>query len=316
MSTLLDLTRMNQIPVEYTLDGMRALRNAEQTDQISLADLQRKYAHEAEMDPLRVEEQGLRNTGLGLANQQQEFTLRRLGREDEIGQYTLGAKKEAELQRLLAEAGAEKSKIFEQELFNKIQQTRPGSPEHKTLLGAIRSTRKFLEEQAKHEHSMEVARINQTGLLQREREAIAAGKYAKMNRFGLSFQDELSRANTAIKVQAVLTRYLSMAQHDPELEPLIPMLNTMLARNEAPYKTETDALRRGGVGNIDAGAVTNLPTRPAQPVQAPPVPVPGQTPAPPAPSKPAPVPPKPGEIRNGWRFKGGNPGDKANWEKV
>lgn len=281
-STLLDLTRMDQVPVGFTLDALQSIRNSQATDQISLADLQRKYAHEAEMDPLRVEEQGLRNTGLGLANQQQEFTLRRLGREDEIGQYTLGAKKEAELQRLLAEAGAEKSKIFEQELFNKIQQTRPGSPEHKTLLGAIRSTRKFLEEQAKHEHSMEVARINAAARENVERMGINAGKYDR-NR-ALSFEDAFRKMKKAHERHQALIDEAQVARLGGDFAKYTEYMQRAEALRPQAI-AELDALRRGQEGNVDLGRMTDLPTRTAPGIAPPAAPA-----APAAAQKPSAAP--------------------------
>lgn len=305
------LATMDKIPVQYTSSALDAIQRGEESQEYALSDMFNQMTHNEVMNPLLQEQQSLVNQGRGITNDQQKLTLQDMIRKDEIARSTFGEQQDLQLQKLLADAGEQRTKQFEQELFQKLQQVEHNSPEHVRLMRAILQTRKFLEEEQKHRHSIEVAEINQSGLLQREREAIAAGKYLKANKFSLSFNDELSRANTAIKVNAVLTKYLSMAQFDPELQHLIPMLNTMLARNEKPYAAEVDALRRQGAGGIDAGAVTGLPTRPPQPVQAPPVATPGA-----AQPTPTPTIPKVGEVRQGYRFKGGNPALKENWEKI
>lgn len=300
-STLLDLTRMDQVPVGFTLDALQSIRNSQATDDVNLAELQRKAAHEAEMDPLRIEEQGLRNTELNKINQKHDFTLRELGRKDALGEYTFDAQKDATLQKLLAEAGAEKGKIFEQELFNKIQQTRPGSPEHKTLLGAIRSTRKFLEEQAKHEHAMEVARINAASRENIERMGITAGKYDR-NR-ATAFEDWFNKLKSPFQKYGALVDEATKARQGgaPELADAY-MERARMLQNAAA--AEIDALRRGQQGAVDLGSLTNLPTRTAPGIAPPATPVaPGPVPTQRPPAAPAPPRADPTVSGGGTRVK-------------
>lgn len=336
MSTLYNLTQMDKIPVEFTLDGMRALRTSEDVDQVKLADLQRQYGHESEMDPIRLadarrkfayesEMDPLRIRQQQTGNQKGEFELSSLGRKDDMERSLFDQTKKTKLQELLASASDNEARVFENTLYERARAARPGSPEHKAILAALETTRGFQEEKRKHTHALEIAARNNATQIKLEQMRIDAGKYQKAQDFKIGFRYELNKADNATKINAVLTKYLSMAQYDPDLKHLIPMLNEMLDRNEAPYRAETDAMRRQGAGGIDAGAVTGLPVRPPAPIQAPPVPAPTAGGQPPSQAQPTPAPeakpstpavPKPGEVRQGYRFKGGDPSKQANWEKI
>jgi len=278
---------MDRIPVGFTLDGLQALRNQQATDDFTLGELQRKQAHEMEMDPLRVQNQQLSNMRSGQMVGEGEYSLASAGRKDASERMMFGATHDAKIKELLANASDNDAKLFENTIYQKLQTVRPGSPEHSNLMKALESTRGAIQEKRKHAHALEITKANNATQVNLEQMRIDAGKYQKANTLKVGFDYELSKADNAIKVNAVLTKYLSIAQSDPDYAPLIPTLNTMLERNRLPYEAEVDARRRGGVGGVDVGAATGIPTVPAKPVQAPPVPVPNAQPAPEAAPAPA-----------------------------
>jgi len=259
---------------------MEALRNAQATDNFNLAELQRKAAHEAEMDPLRVQQQQLSNMRSGQLLGEGEFTLASAGRKDASERLLFGPTHDAKIKELLANASDNDAKLFENTLYQKLQTARPGSLEHGNLMKALESTRGAIQEKRKHLHALEIARMNNAAQVNLEQMRIDAGKYQKANTLKIGFEYELSKADNAIKVNAVLTKYMAIAQSDPDYKPLIPTLNAMLERNKAPYDLEVDQRRRQGVGGLDLGTTTGLPTVPPRPSTAGPLPVPGEQPAP------------------------------------
>lgn len=280
MTTLQDLTKTDQIPVGMTLDGLAALHNQQQQDQITLQELARKSAHEAEMDPLRVQQQQLSNMRSGQLLGEGEYSLASAGRKDASERMLFGPIQEAKLKELLVTAKDSEAKLFEQQLYEKMRSARPGSPEHGALMQALEKTRGFIEEKRKTDQK--IRELNTTGWWQRtiNQDNIDAGKYRDANAFKTSFDYALSKADSAIKINSVLTRYMAIAQSDPNYASLIPTLNAMLERNKAPYDLEMDQRRRQGVGGVDVGTVTGLPTIPPKPSTAGPLPVPGEQPAP------------------------------------
>lgn len=289
MATLQDLTRMDQIPVGMTLDGMAALRNQQARDQIGLDELVRKQAHEAEMDPLRVQQQQLANQQQGFLNQKSSFDLNSMGRKEAMETSLFGPTQEAALKKLLAQAGEDETKIFEKTLYDKLRTVRPGTPEHGALMKALESTRGFVEEKRKSDLALRATHANNATQIRLEQMRIDAGKYQKANTLKVGFEYELSRADNAIKVNAVITKYLAIAQADPDYAGLIPTLNAMLERNKSSYNAEADLRRREGTGGVDLSRMGNIPTVPPQPTTQTPLPQPGASAAPATPAAPAKV---------------------------
>lgn len=283
MSTLLDLTKMDQIPVGMTLDGIAALRNQQARDQATLDELVRKNAHEAEMDPLRVQQQQLANQQQGFLNQKTGFELGSMARKDTMERSLFGPQQELALKKILSESGEQETKMFEKTLYDKLRSARPGSPEHGALMKALESTRGFIEEKRKSDLALRATHANNATQIKLEQMRIDAGKYQKANTLKVGFEYELSKADNAIKVNSVITKYLSIAQSDPDYASLIPTLNAMLERNRSSYEAEVDLRRRTGEGGVDVGRVANLPTIPPKPTTQVPLPAPGA----PAPAAPA-----------------------------
>lgn len=315
MSTLLDLTRMNQIPVEYTLDGMRALRNAEQTDQVNLQELMRRQAHEQQMDPLRVQQAQLANLGTGQKIAEGEYGLSTLGRKDQMERDLFGATQQAKLKELLAGASDNDAKMFENELYKRLQSTRPGTKEHAAASKALEATRGFIS----HKQKMSELAVgpNTSGYWQHKinRENIEAGKYKDKTTLKLSFDDQMAKAKNAIQQKAIWDTWAAIAQTNPqEYSWLIPILNDMLPRIQERYAIEAPNMQPKP-GEVDLGATApgiattpNKPTLTPRPV----VPTAPAAPAASAPTAPAAMPKTPDEAKvAGWKLMRDKNGNRA-----
>lgn len=313
MSTLLDLTRMNQIPVGFTLDGMQALRNAQETDQVNLEELVRKQDYERQMDPLRIQQQSLANLSTGQKLAEGEYTLASAGRKDMAERELFGAKQNAELRKLLTAASDDEAKLFENELYKRLQATRPSTPQHTAATKALEATRTFQEEKRKHAHSIQIAGMNNATQLKLEQMRIDAGKYTKANRMG--FEESIRKLKKASEIIAAYRREALIAQQGGDVETARHYLQIandprLMAQAEMELRQSPTG---GRAGEPDIGAM-GIPTVPQTSITPQPLPTPGgaTTPA----TKPAGQPPSVGEVRRGYRFKGGDPSVKENWELV
>jgi hypothetical protein len=97
METLNALGRLNQVPLDMTLEGLRSIGQTQQTDQIGLQELMRKQQFEQSMDPMRMQQQQTLNNQ-GLAN------LAKTTRENRENDYTSKARMDAELHKAYASA--------------------------------------------------------------------------------------------------------------------------------------------------------------------------------------------------------------------
>lgn len=264
------LATMDKVPVQYTSSALDAIQRGRESQELVLDDLVRQKQQSALTDPLKVQRMQLENNGLGIGNQQQGYTLQDMIRKDQMAKYTFDARQEAELQKLLTEAGSERSKRFEQELFDQIQKVPPGSPEHQRLVAAARSTRSFLMEQAKHEHAMEIARIQAASREKVESMGINAGKYDR-NR-ALSFEDAFRKMKKAHERHQALIDEAQVARLGGDFAKYTEYMQRAEALRPQAI-AELDALRRGQEGNVDIGRMTDLPTRTAPGIAPPAVPV-------------------------------------------
>lgn len=318
MSTLLDLTRMDKIPVEFTLDGMRALRRNEETDQINLQELMRKQAYEQQMDPLRIQQQQLANQRSGQLLGEGEYSLATMGRKDQMERDLFGTTQQAKLKELLASASDNDAKMFENELYNRARQARPGTPEHSAAMKALEFTRGAIEEKRKSDLALRATHANNATQIKLEQMRIDAGKYVKQDRFKLSFQEELARAKNAVQVAALLRKYSAAAATDPDYAPLIPFLQHLAQTNASAYDAEVPNTGQKP-GDIDLGATApGIRTAPPRPVVnpaeglKPPVPAASSAAPAPAPTQPSAMPKTPDEAKAaGWKLMRDKNGNRA-----
>jgi len=97
MDTLQGLTQLNQVPVDMTLEGLRAIGQRQRTDEITLQELARKQQYEQQADPLRIRQ-------MQLANDVSLQNLGRMTRENKEGDFTSDARMQAELKKHLLNA--------------------------------------------------------------------------------------------------------------------------------------------------------------------------------------------------------------------
>lgn len=311
------LATMDKVPVQYTSSALDAIMKGRESQDYVLNDLRRQADYDAQMDPLKIQHQQLLNQGMDLGNQEKGFTIQDLIRKDEIARHTFGQTKDLALEKLLTEAGAERTKRFEQELFDRLRDTPQSSPEWKKLMATAKQTRAFLMEQQKHEHAIEVARINASAVLGKEAMGIAAGKYNRAQ-FSMTIEDRLLKAKTAAERIQILTDAAIVAEQNGDVAQAVryrQRANDPGQRDAQRYNLSEP--RQSGAGGIDLSRVGNggIPVRTTQPIPlAQPL-----TPTPQAQPQPAPQKsgmPAVGETRSGYRFKGGDPSKKENWEKI
>ena len=308
MSTLQDLTRMDQIPVGMTLDGIAALRNQQARDQIGLDELVRKQAHESQMDPLRVQQQELANQQQGFLNQKTGFELGSLSRKDSMERNLFGPQQELALKKLLTEAGEQETKMFEKTLYDKLRSVRPGSPEHGALMKALESTRGFVEEKRKTDQKLR--EIDRTYGWQRtiNQDNIDAGKYNR-NKVSLTLEDRLLKAKSASERRQLLIdagNYVEQNGDATYAAQLRQRANDPALVQQS--ERELDARRREGGGGVDLSRVGGgIPTiTPPPTTTAAPLPVPAPAAA------PATSPKTPQEAQAaGWKLMRDKNGNKA-----
>lgn len=262
MATLQDLTRMDQIPVGMTLDGIAALRRHQAREEFDLGELVRKQAHETEMDPLRVQQQQLANQQQGFLNQKTGFELNSLGRKEAMETSLFGQTQETALKKLLTEASDSQTKLFENHLYEKLRTTRPGSPEHGALMKALESTRGFVEEKRKTDQRLR--EIDRTGGWQRtiNQDNIDAGKYNRAKTAD-TIEIRLQKAKTASERRQILIdagNYVEQNGDATYAAQLRQRANDPALVQQS--ERELDARRREGGGGVDIPAVTNgrIPT--------------------------------------------------------
>lgn len=97
METLNALGRLNQVPLDMTLEGLRSIGQTQQADQIGLQEMLRKQQFEQQADPMRLQQMGTEN-GRGLQ------ALAKAKRENVEADYTSKARMDAELHKAFAES--------------------------------------------------------------------------------------------------------------------------------------------------------------------------------------------------------------------
>ncbi len=254
MDTLNGLTQMNQVPVDMTLDGLAALRRREVVDRIAMQDAQRKLQQETTMDPLRVRQQQLSN----------DLTLQQVAqatRNNREADFVSPVKMLSDYKGYLAKAGDDDIKLATQQAQQMAFSQDPSVAERgRALLGA---TKEFLLQRQKDVADLD--KVKQQGRDQRQlmQMQIDAGRFAKANKFGMSFTQQLSFENDPVKKLTLIRSGMAQAKDDPELQAMLPLLQEMerQIRPIAERKLSAGAQRPGAV---DIQQLTNggVPTAP------------------------------------------------------
>lgn len=247
METLSSLPNFDKIPIDMQLDGLRALRNMQQKDQIGLAELMRKQAHESQMDPLRLEQQRLSNTGLGLGNRKTEFELGALGRKDKMETELFDQTKKTKLMELLSKESEEGLKATETSLLQQIQNPGISPQQRQALLQIYDLTKGALDDRRKHQFRME--EIDAQGAIQ-ERVARVRGEAA------VKPPKKLDLKNPDHVYAYAMNKALEAETPEEEAK------WRQIADEQLKVMREKWQTRAVPPGTVDTGSLANVPTVP------------------------------------------------------
>ncbi len=278
MNTLEQLTKMNSVPLDMTLDGLAALRRQERSDVVSLADTQRKHQYELNADPLRLQQMSLNNQ----VSLQDLATKTRDNREKD---FTSGARMLADYKGLLAKSSEADLSLAETKAREMAMSDDPAIASKGRAL--VQATKEFLLQKQKDD--ADIAKANTQGEWQRKimQMQIDAGRFDKVGKQVLSLSQQLQKENDPIKKDALLRQAVEYFgnKQSPEYSPELAQLYTAL--HQANYPAYESAVRIRGIaaqGKIDVPGMAQLPGVPgAQP--APPVSVVRQPTAPQQPTQ-------------------------------
>lgn len=102
--SLSNLTQLDKVPIDMTLEGLQAYHQGQRADQIGLQELMRKQAFEQSADPMRLQDmqtsnrRGLQDLAIGAQD------LQKRTRENREGDFTSDARMQAEYKGFLAKA--------------------------------------------------------------------------------------------------------------------------------------------------------------------------------------------------------------------
>lgn len=250
MDTLQGLTQLNQVPVDMTLEGLRAINQRQQADTIGLQESLRKQQYERAMDPMRLQQQQI-------ANDQGLQTLGKLTRENKEADFVSNAKMQADLLGHLVKASDSDLKMA----VNKFQELAyHPDPKMRKIgeIGLLQSKEAVLQRQ---KDAADVAKVGMQGrnaekLMQMQ---IDAGRFKKNDKLGASFEDRMSKFKKAHEQHQALVQAALMARQDG---------NEALAES---YEARANAIRPQAEaelrmlqqpGQVDVPAVANLPATP------------------------------------------------------
>lgn len=259
METLANLTQLNKVPLDMTLEGLGAVQQGRGADNIGLQELMRKQAFETQMDPMRVAHQQLVNRGLTLGNEESGFRLAALGRKDKMETELWDQTKASQLQKLLASEGEDKAKVFGQNIYRQLQTTKPGTPQHRALMGALQTTQEWVEKA--RDQRDRLAQVGAQGANAKElmQMQIDAGRFKKSDKFGASFEQKLMTFKKAHEQHQALVQAAMMARQEGNE----PLAETYEARALAIRPQAEQELRMiAQPGQLDVPAVANLPATP------------------------------------------------------
>lgn len=254
MFTLDNLTKLNQVPLDMTLEGLKAVGQGQQADTIGLQELMRKQQFDTTMDPLRIQQQQ-NDVNIGLQDLQQKT---RTNRE---GEYVSFAKMQDDLKKHLV--GATNSDV--QMAYNKFRMMAadPNPQVRAQGIAGLQTTDEFIKEQEQTRRAQSVANINAASQKELEQMRINAGKYEKRSTFQIGLTNEMARAQGAAKKLAVVQQYKALAATDPEFAELATQL-AELERVLTPQARAELVASQGKPGEVDVSTLTQgqVPTTP------------------------------------------------------
>jgi len=250
MNTIAELGRLNQVPIDMTLEGLAALNRTQRSDQIGLEELARQQQFNRQADPMRLQQMQTTND-IGL---QDLATKTRTNREqDQLSPY----KVMAEYKGFLAKASEADLTMAE----NKWRDMAMSDDPKVAALGkqGLATTKEFLMQRVKDD--ADLARVKQQGANQLAVANVNAASRERAASLAAEARKTLQTAKTpkdweeyAVRMQQQL-----FAEGDPEIRSVIAgqiqYAQQMAERLKPPQQ------QFPGLGTVDPRG--NIPPPPA-----------------------------------------------------
>ena len=243
MDTLQGLTQLNQVPVDMTLEGLRAVGQRQRTDEITLQELARKQQYEQQADPLRIRQ-------MQLANDVSLQNLGRMTRENKEGAFTSDARMQAELKKHLLNAShADLDQVAQHGQRLAYSQ----NPKERAIGQALLLQSK--------EAIQEREKIRLQGAQQQElmRMQIDAGRFKKADKGGFTFEQSLSKFKKAHEQHQALVQQALMARREGN-EPLAESYEARAESIRPQAEAELRMLQQPG--QVDLAATGDIAVTP------------------------------------------------------
>lgn len=254
MNTMLDLGRMNQVPVDMTLEGLAALNRTKQSDEIGLQELMRQQQFNQQADPMRLQQ-------MQTANDTSLQTLHQMKRSNREADFVSEKKMQAELIGYLSKAKQGDIDLAVSRLQEMALSEDPQMASKGRFL--LQGTKEFLLQKMQDEAAM--ARTKQQGANQLEVANVGAASREKVAALAAAARREQAVLKTpkdwqeyAVRQQMLLTQE-DDAEARRALEQNILYAQTMAERLRPPQQVMNPELT-GGMQVDPRGAV---PTPPA-----------------------------------------------------
>jgi hypothetical protein len=299
---------------------------ANQYNQQNLQTQQMENDRYQQMTPLMVRQQQLQNTGTDITNQTNQTKLDEANRDWQVRQgVPIDQETQAKISSIAAKMSEDQLAQYTAKLQGDALSTDPKIRSRALYL--MQGLQSFQLEKAKQaaETSRAIATVRAQGEEQRklEDQEAAHGKYLKS--WNTPIDIKIRNAADPIQRETLIQGAISDSKLAGDQESVAKY--TQMFNDNLPLANQARQVKGiAALGKLDMAGTTGMPG--VQVPQGQPLPVPGVPQPQPAPqavpssqlipgTQPTPNGvPRPGEVRKGYRFKGGNPGDKNNWEKV
>jgi hypothetical protein len=270
LNTPQDLVAAGNVKPQYLWALDQYMQNAQQGNQMGLAEMQRQAQQNTAMDPLLLAHQRLLNSGQDLSNQTAQAglpgvtaTSRKSVAQADLAEYLLPQEKIAGFKKLVAEGDENDRKHAEEQIWTMLRSPDPkqqaiGKQLRGTMEDAIKGSEaaavKMAEIKQQGANSMAVERLRQEGRLAVAKVAAAAKR-------------EAAGAKSAKDWQGLATKWASdlFSEEDPEAKQTIRN-NIEYAQSMAErLKPATPQVNPEALPRNPDGSPLMVPARPTMP---------------------------------------------------
>jgi myosin heavy subunit len=253
MDYMSSLAQLDKVPVDMQLEGLAGLRSQRINDNLNLQKMFQANEQERVMNPMRVEEQRLRNKGMDVDILTKETTLADLTRKNRMAESTYDAELKAKLSKLYADASDDDLKQAENEIILGLQRMPNNPVARQQLLFMHDFTKKEIE--ARKAHARKLTEIDAAGQWGVNRAQVTGNKVAP------DFETNLFKLKKAHEQHAALIQEAQRQELAGNTQ-LAESYRLRAAVIRPQAEAELDALRRGQQGAVDIDTMTQgqIPT--------------------------------------------------------